>query len=567
MRKFNQRHNSPFKPCACILASFFIFIGSNSQTYTIDSLMRNGERHNRINFVYLSDGYLATEMSTFITNATNIQNLMFLQTPFAQYKNYFNTYAIRVPSLESGAKHPGTASDEASSGGQPVANPNNIFGSTFDFSSIHRLLVPQNASGINNTLANNFPDYTHALILVNSPFYGGSGGQFATSSADPSASEIAIHELGHSFAGLADEYWAGDIFAFERPNMTANSNPSTVKWQKWIGTNNIGVYPYGASGTPANWYRPHQACKMQFLGFPFCSVCNERFIDVFHLRVNMIDDYSPRTTSFTLTNKNDIDFSISVLQTIPSTVTIKWYLNESLVASSENRSVIALPFSLLNAGTNTVRAEVVDNTPLSRSYLPGIGYVRNLTWNVLVSAEALPVHLKSFSGKIKDDAALLNWEIDSPDDLQIFELERSIDGLHFTKLTSVTGQELKTNYHYIDKILLRPYAYYRLKIIEKSGLAHYSNIIRLQNPFDKFYYKVYQDAASHRYHLAMGLTAQQKVSFRITDIQGRVILQKDFGKIERQLDYDFDLAGKSPGIYFMTLFVNNSTYTVQLVAK
>jgi IgA Peptidase M64 len=565
MRKFNQCLNKTFKTSACILAILFIFIKSNSQTYTIDTLMRNGERPNRINFVYLGDGYLGTEMSKFITNATNAHNSMFSQIPFSQYKNYFNTYAIQVPSLESGAKHPGTAVDEATSGGQPVANPNNIFESTFDVGGIHRLLVPQAYSTIINTLANNFPDYSHALILVNSPFYGGSGGAFATSSADISASEIVMHELGHSFAGLADEYW---FAGFEAPNMTANSDPSTVKWQKWIGTNGIGVYPYGEVGTPAaDWYRPHQGCKMQFLGFPFCSVCTERFIDVIHDRVNIIDDYTPRTTSFTLTNKNDVNFSVSALQTIPSTVTIKWYVNESLVASSDNRSVVALPFSSLIAGTNTVRVEVIDNTPFSRSYLPGIGYVRSQTWTVLVSAEALPVHLKSFSGKVKDDAALLNWEIDSPDDLQIFELERSIDGLHFTKLTSVIGQQLKTSYDYMDKILMRPYAYYRLKIVEKTGLTHYSNIIRLQNPFDKFYYKVYQDAAGHRYHLAMGLTAQQKVSFRITDLQGKVVQRKEFGKIEKQLEYDFDLAGKSPGIYFMTLFVNNSSYSVQLVAK
>jgi hypothetical protein len=80
----------------------------------------------------------------------------------------------------------------------------NYFGSAFDSYNIHRLLVPTKTFAINNVLATNVPNYDQVVILVNSPYYGGSGGQFATSSTHTSANEIAIHEIGHSFVGLID---------------------------------------------------------------------------------------------------------------------------------------------------------------------------------------------------------------------------------------------------------------------------------------------------------------------------------------------------------------------------
>jgi hypothetical protein len=63
------------------------------------------------------------------------------------------------------------------------------------------------------------------------------------------------------------------------------------------------------------------------------------------------------------------------------------------------------------------------------------------------------------------------------------------------------------------------------------------------------------------------MNGEEKVSFRISDIQGRVISKKDFGKPGRQVEYDFDLAGKPSGIYYMNLFINSSSYTIPLVAK
>ena len=87
-----------------IFSLSFLFLGGYGQVFTVDSIMRNGSRNNRINYAYMSDGYLNAELPLFITNATAINTSLFNTTPFKEYKNYFNSFAIRVPSAEAGAK-------------------------------------------------------------------------------------------------------------------------------------------------------------------------------------------------------------------------------------------------------------------------------------------------------------------------------------------------------------------------------------------------------------------------------------------------------------------------------
>lgn len=538
----------------------------NAQVFPMDTIMRNGERPNRINMVYMADGYLAGQVATFVTNATTINTALFSQAPFSTYKNFFNSYAIKSPSAETGAKHPGTAGDENTSGSQPVLNPNNYYQSTFDYFSIHRLLVPQNNAGVYSALSSNLPDYDQAFVVVNSSYYGGSGGAIATASIDPSSAEVAIHELGHSFAGLADEYWAGAFYAAEKPNMTQNNNPATVKWKNWYGTNNIGIFPHGSSGLEATWYKPHQLCKMQYLGYPFCSVCNERIVDRIHELVKMADNIVPATNSFTLSNTDPVNFSVTTVKTIPSTVQVKWYLNGSSTAFATNQDAVSVPFVNLNYGNNTVVAQVIDNNDLSKSYLPAAGYINTITWTVNKPA-TLPLRLLKFAGNVVEKSGVLLWEVDDTKDLESFTIEKSKDGNNFTTFSNVKGDAYNKKYTFTDPNLLFPFSFYRLRINQKDGAGFYSSVLRLQNSFDKLNYKVYQDAALHKYHLSVGLQDKQDISITIADAAGRIVYRKAFGKPGLQLEYDFNLQGKPAGIYFMNIMIGNNLQTVQLLAN
>ena len=152
--------------------------------------------------------------------------------------NYFNVFTIEVPSVESGTNHPGTSPDPDCQQ-VPISTANNYFGSSFDISAIHRLVCIEHEDSAANVLATNFPEYDIVLVIVNSPYYGGSGGYYTVTTTDENTGEVSLHEIGHSFGNLADEYWSG--YPWEAPNETKNSDPLTIRWKNWLYDNGIEI--------------------------------------------------------------------------------------------------------------------------------------------------------------------------------------------------------------------------------------------------------------------------------------------------------------------------------------
>lgn len=379
--------------------TFIAFLSFNyvfGQVFPVTSIVNNGADNKHINYVILGDGYTSNQQTTFITDATNITNDLFSQTPFVEYKNFFNVYAIEVPSNESGADHPGTATDVV----EPifaVQDVDNYFGSTFDAFGIHRLLVPMNSSAINNVLASNFPAYDQVIVVTNSPHYGGSGGWLATTSTNASANEIAIHEIGHSFVGLADEYWAGSQYANEKHNMTQETDPNLVKWSSWMNINNVGIYPYGPSSPQSDWYRPHQNCKMRYLGFDFCSVCTEAIIDQIYSLVTPIKNKIPAASAVTY-NGSPLDFQLDLIYPNPNTLSIEWRLNGNTVNTTTN--LLTLTASDLPNTNNILTVTVTDNTLLSKSYLPSAGYTFSQSWNITNNGSSSNTEEQNFGDEV-----------------------------------------------------------------------------------------------------------------------------------------------------------------------
>ena len=362
----------------CFLSSFKIA----AQIFDVQTLKLSGDIDKRINLVILSEGYQTGELSQYITDATSFMNAMFSQSPFLEYANYFNVYAIEVPSNQSGSDHPGTATDVAEPA-SPLIVADTYFNTSYDSYSIHRLLYSADYATINTVLANNFPAYDQALILVNSSVYGGSGGQFPFTSTGASASEIAIHELGHSLFNLKDEYYPGDALAAEAINMTQETNTSLVKWKNWIGINSIGIYPYAASGTAANWNRPHQNCKMRYLGVPFCSVCKEGIVEKIHSLVSPIDSYTP-TSNLIASPTFPIEFHLNLIKLIPNTIKSTWTLNASNFANDvDDVSVLETD---LSQGMNTLTATVNDVTTFLKVDNHNSFHVYTVNWTIDNSA-------------------------------------------------------------------------------------------------------------------------------------------------------------------------------------
>ncbi|MES2678233.1 MAG: M64 family metallopeptidase [Bacteroidota bacterium] len=364
---------------------FLLFLSSvltgkfkvSAQTFTVDTILYNGNSNNCIDLVFMGDGFQTGQLSAYLTSVQNLTNYLFTIPPFSQYKNYFNVFAIRVPSLNSGTDHPANALD-VTEPVFPAATVNTYFNSTFDYGSIHRLLVAQDYNAISNVLVNNVPLFDQPMVLVNSTYYGGSGGVLAVSSLNSSSYEILVHEIGHSFASLKDEYFAGSGYMAERPNMTQQTNPALVKWKNWLGYNGVGIYQHCCGGNSAQWYRPHNNCKMRYLNAPFCPVCKETIIEKIH------QIFGSPVTSLLPNQANvaycfqPVKFKISTTKPIPNTLRVKWQLNGVGIASNID-SVIVNSTQLIS-GINTLSVQVLDTTLMVRDSLHSIDHAYGISW-------------------------------------------------------------------------------------------------------------------------------------------------------------------------------------------
>jgi len=400
-----------------LVFSIIISIPGFNQTFDTDTLQYKGNIDNRINLVFLSDGYLANDLDKFLVDVQSITDELFTQPPWLRYNDYFNIIAIKVPSNQSGASL------------DPDNLIDNYFGSSYFAGGIERLLVPYRTNRIHSVLADNFPEYDQVFMVVNSDKYGGSGGWVATASTNTESVEIAIHELAHSFAGLGDEYWAGSQYAREKINMTQVTNPDIVKWKHWMYINGVGIYAHDPPGE--DWYRPHNNCKMRYLGRPFCYVCREALAQKILSIVDVVESYSPETASLNL-SENQI-FSINTLKPEPNTIRTKWYMDEEIIASNTD-SVLINPV-LLDIGAHLLRLTVLDTVryiAIPSHFTESISYIE---WNINVNQTGID---------IKSDIDELNISVYPNPGIGILNLEFSSGSINDIKIEiiDITGKKI-----------------------------------------------------------------------------------------------------------------------------
>jgi len=314
-----------------------------AQEFELDTLVFHGESEKRINLVILGDGYLDSQLATFAADARDLAAKFLDTSPFREYQNQFNIFAIPVASNEEGAGYsPGVV--------------DNYYGSVFNYGGIPRLLVPAYTHKVMDVLASAFPMYDQILMIVNSETYGGSGGTIATCSKNQLSGEIALHEIGHSFGGLADEYFISDQNGWEAANMTKQSSPGRIKWKNWLNDNGIGIVLHSGSSV---WYKPsYNTCKMEALNKSFCSVCAEQIVRTIHQMSSPVDRYRHTVTG------DEIQFELTLIQPHDYTLKIKWFVNG--VRMRSNTEYLSVTQSDLGSGENEITALVYDSTYFDR---------------------------------------------------------------------------------------------------------------------------------------------------------------------------------------------------------
>ena len=192
----------------------------------------SGDPARRVDVVILGDGYTDAESAKFEADAKRLTEYMFSVEPFKSRASDFNVRAINPPASLSGSNRP--------SNGTFRHSPS---GTTFDAFRSERYILAFDNPGMRN-LIQHVP-YEFVFILANSETYGGGGiyGLYATVAVGSGwANYVFVHEFGHHFAALADEYYTSDAVYEEteqrnepwEPNVTAMHDPDKLKWKEHV---------------------------------------------------------------------------------------------------------------------------------------------------------------------------------------------------------------------------------------------------------------------------------------------------------------------------------------------
>jgi hypothetical protein len=188
-----------------------------------------GDPHDRVDFVYLAEGYAAGDRDKFRSDVDRMTAALFSIEPYASMKDRFNVRAVFRASADRGMDEP-----------RQRAYKKTVLNASFNAFDLDRYLLIEE-DHLMHDIAAQVP-YDVLAVLVNSPRYGGGSIalDYCVSTVDhPSSPQVFVHELGHSFAYLADEYYQSEVSYNDfypkgveplEPNITALLDPSHVKW-------------------------------------------------------------------------------------------------------------------------------------------------------------------------------------------------------------------------------------------------------------------------------------------------------------------------------------------------
>ncbi len=197
------------------------------------AIEQNGDPATKVDLLILGDGYTAEETDKFLARAREMTQTLFEASPFKERRSDFNVWALAPAAVESGVSRPSTGIYRDS----PL-------GTSYDAFRSERYVLTYDNKAFRR-IASSAP-YDFVEILTNSETYGGGGiyGLYGTTAANSEwGSYVFVHEFGHHFAGLADEYYTSSV-AYEipehieepyEPNVTALLDPSKLKWRYLVG--------------------------------------------------------------------------------------------------------------------------------------------------------------------------------------------------------------------------------------------------------------------------------------------------------------------------------------------
>lgn len=246
-------------------------------------LLQSGSPEEKIDVAIVAEGYTKAEMETFYADAQKAMDAILRHEPFGKYKDAFNFVAVALESEESGVTVPIEGEWK-----------NTALKAHFNTFYMDRYLTTLRLKNMHDKLSG-IP-YEHIVILANTDTYGGGGiyNSYTMTTAHHRGFEpVVVHEFGHSFAGLADEYYYDDMYIqFYYPHTEPwEQNITTLKdfnskWKDMLDAGQAQLLE-GAGYQSKGVYRPSPDCRMHTnTADCFCPVCQRAISRVieFHIK-------------------------------------------------------------------------------------------------------------------------------------------------------------------------------------------------------------------------------------------------------------------------------------------
>lgn len=303
-----------------------------------------GEVHsNRLNLVIVGDGFTDAEQEKLRNAAYEFSKVFFSFKEIGMHREGWSIHVLDAHSAESGADDPTTNT-----------TVDTLFDGHFGCANIYRLYCV-NESKVFDYVLQHYPQHDFVLVVGNTTIYGGAGGRVATYTLNEQAIDIAVHELGHTFARLADEYDYGstataleytqslceDCYA----NVTAETDLTKVKWRHWFSSpndpvqNGVGLFE-GAFYQPHGFYRPKNDSFMRTLRAPIGEVNAEAWANQLYQTIGMYHSPQPQDENVLQLRGQELQFSLE-LSVGSAQQQIKWLLNGQPLPQFDNKTSIS----------------------------------------------------------------------------------------------------------------------------------------------------------------------------------------------------------------------------------
>ena len=236
-----------------------------------DVLHHANDTSHCIHIAFVAEGYTEDEMDHYLRDCQKAIGSLFNHEPFKSLQDRFQIIALKSVSQESGTSEPSRGIWK-----------NTVLGSHFDTFYSDRYLTTLHLKRLHDVLAGT--PYEHVIILVNTEHYGGGGIYNSYNLSYTGGSQflpVVVHEFGHSFGGLGDEYTYGndDPIYFDdtepwEPNLTTKAT-AFIKWENLIKAGKAGLIEGGGYQEKDVW-RGCENCRMRTNEEPeFCAVCKQ----------------------------------------------------------------------------------------------------------------------------------------------------------------------------------------------------------------------------------------------------------------------------------------------------